>query len=191
MQNRLLIFFLLVLPFLFLGCTADSTQTTKVEAAEFVPTIRPPENTLEPKNMPDQQPKSSLESCPVTQPPENRFIPSKPYPEYPYPGEFWYGSDDLWTALPDNHTWPMGQKVFFWRYDYYWLDETEPELTVSAQRLDGEAPPATVFRATNGYNPETESFMLSGIEFPTSGCWEITGQYGEVSLTFVVWVSPE
>jgi hypothetical protein len=31
--------------------------------------------------------------------------------------------------------------------------------------------------------------MLTGIEPPAAGCWEITGHYGDRSLAFVVWVA--
>ena len=30
--------------------------------------------------------------------------------------------------------------------------------------------------------------MLVGFILPTPGCWEITGKYEKVTLTFVVWV---
>jgi hypothetical protein len=32
------------------------------------------------------------------------------------------------------------------------------------------------------------AFMLTGIELPAAGCWEITGHYHGSSLRFVVWV---
>jgi hypothetical protein len=31
--------------------------------------------------------------------------------------------------------------------------------------------------------------MVVGINFPTLGCWEITGRYGDDTLTFVVWLA--
>jgi hypothetical protein len=31
--------------------------------------------------------------------------------------------------------------------------------------------------------------MLTGINFPTLGCWEITGRYKDEALTFVVFVA--
>jgi hypothetical protein len=31
--------------------------------------------------------------------------------------------------------------------------------------------------------------MVSGINFPTFGCWEIKDQYQDDELTFVVWVT--
>jgi hypothetical protein len=32
--------------------------------------------------------------------------------------------------------------------------------------------------------------MLTGIDIPGVGCWEITGDYEGDKLTFVVWVVP-
>jgi hypothetical protein len=32
--------------------------------------------------------------------------------------------------------------------------------------------------------------MLVGAYVPTSGCWEITGEYKGEKLSFVVWVQP-
>jgi hypothetical protein len=30
--------------------------------------------------------------------------------------------------------------------------------------------------------------MLTGIDVPSAGCWEITGHYRDQAITFVVWV---
>jgi hypothetical protein len=31
-------------------------------------------------------------------------------------------------------------------------------------------------------------FQASGVQFPTEGCWEVTGTVGTTSLTFVTFV---
>lgn len=194
MKKLFLIAILLIVPILLLGCTAGSAQTADVEAAESVPVERPSQVT----ELPDTPPKY----CPVTQPPEARFIPPDPFKEYPYPGQFWYGDEGLWTALPIDHTWSQlpynpergyGQKVFFQREGYNWKEEPQPALTVSGRRIDpenSEGVTLTASDATNGYTPEDKSFMLVGVEIPTAGCWEITGRYGDAELTFVIWVAP-
>ena len=33
--------------------------------------------------------------------------------------------------------------------------------------------------------------MLSGIEFPTPGCWQLTARYGDAVLSYVVWITDE
>ena len=47
----------------------------------------------------------------------------------------------------------------------------------------------------NGNEPPADAnvfawgrFQVSGITFPTDGCWEITGRLGDASLNFVVLV---
>ncbi|MBL8055118.1 MAG: hypothetical protein JNK29_00400, partial [Anaerolineales bacterium] len=70
--------------------------------------------------------------CPVTRLPDTVFIPPAPYHRSaPSAGEFWYGADSLWTALPGNGQWPglphdpdgYTQKVFWWRAGYLPGDE--------------------------------------------------------------------
>lgn len=138
------------------------------------------------------------DTCPVTQPPDPPFIPSSLFPlDWPYEDNFWYGTENFWTrlradgiwrALPYHHDY-YSQKVWWWRQGYYWLDEPRPELTVTGQRLDAEAPPLQASSATNDY-PDFEFNMLVGVGIPTLGCWEITGRYGAYELSFVVWVAP-
>ena len=55
--------------------------------------------------------------------------------------------------------------------------------------LDALAPPLIADRANNGYREDWKSFMVTGINLPTLGCWEITGHYEGQDLTFVVWVA--
>ncbi|MCI0393840.1 MAG: hypothetical protein L0332_06520 [Chloroflexi bacterium] len=143
--------------------------------------------------------KAPAGECPVTQPPARPFTPPAPYPPTsPYPGEFWYGTEALWTLLPEDGTWralPFSesgytQKVFWWREGYNWLAEPEPALAVAGRRLDEDAPPLVAPAATNGFHEVLQSFMLVGMDVPTAGCWEITGRIDEQELSFVVLVRP-
>jgi hypothetical protein len=82
-------------------------------------------------------------------------------------------------------------KLFWWRQGYVGATEQRPELTVSGRRLDGEAPPATASKATNAYHKDFGGWaMLVMVEFPASGCWEVTGQYKGQTTSFVVDVWP-
>jgi hypothetical protein len=138
------------------------------------------------------------DSCPVTQPPEVPFTPPSPYSQNAPGNYFWYGTDFLWTAVPGNGVWsalphnPAGytQKVLWWRKGYSWTDEPEPQLSVTGRRLDAPAPPLDVSKATNAFAEDIGSAMLVGVDFPTLGCWEITGRYAGTELSFVVWVAP-
>jgi len=55
--------------------------------------------------------------------------------------------------------------------------------------LDAPALPLRVSKATNAFASDIQSAMLVGVDFPTLGCWEITGRYQGHELSFVVWVA--
>ncbi len=144
-------------------------------------------------------PHSPPATCPITRPPQPAFIPPPPWsPQPPSPGEFWYGTDSLWTAIPEDAAWhgmphnPGGwtQKVFWWRKGYVWDQEPNPQLSMTARRLDGSAPSIAVSGATNAFAQDIQSAMLVGVDFPTLGCWQLTGSYRGSELTFVVWLAP-
>jgi hypothetical protein len=62
-------------------------------------------------------------------------------------------------------------------------------LKVTAKRLDGPAPPAEIVKANSSYREQDwKAFLVGGINFPTPGCWEVSGRYESDELTFVVWV---
>ena len=138
------------------------------------------------------------ESCSITQPLTPNFVPPAPYSEQPPNGEFWYGSNELWTALQPEGIWrslPKSEegyvnKVVWFREGYVWTEEPEPEIAMSARQLDGDGVVEKFVHGTNGYHPDYESFMLTGIALPALGCWEITGEYNGHTLSFVVWVAP-
>jgi hypothetical protein len=124
--------------------------------------------------------------------------PSRPFSE-PSPSSasrFWYGSEALAVLLNRAGTWQgMGlnhnyrDKLFWWREGYSGVLEARPALTVSARRLDGHAPPFRISGATNAHNKDFGGWaMLVMVEFPTAGCWEVTGQYKDETLNFVVQV---
>jgi hypothetical protein len=138
-------------------------------------------------------------SCPVTTSGKTTFEAPAPYsPSVPWPGLFWFGSEELWTALNTNGVWsdlphnPQGytQKIPWWRDGYVWTEEPEPDLTVTGERLDADAPPLIASKATNAYAEDMGSAMMVGVDFPTLGCWKITGKYTDAELSFVVWVAP-
>ena len=200
MKNRFIIPLLFLIPILLLGCTAESLEPNNVEAAEpnTIANIEAAKAYDLVSDVPDFVPKY----CPVTQQPREPFTPPEPFKQEPYPGQFFYGTSDLWTALPTNNTWQnlpynrehgFGQKVFFQRTGYNWQDEPVPNLTVTGHNINPETTETILLnssRVTNGYTPDDGSFMLVGAEMPTAGCWEITAQYDVDELTFVVWVAP-
>jgi hypothetical protein len=133
--------------------------------------------------------------CPISQPQQPPFSPPL---DVNYGGRFWYGSPALWTNLPTDGIWwglPKDedgyvQKAVFWREGFTALEELNPDLIVSGRRLDAAAPAFSFSDATHGWD-ETGDFMLMGISIPTEGCWEITAEYEDAQLTFVVKVMEE
>ena len=137
--------------------------------------------------------------CPVTTAESSSFQAPEPYsPDAPWDGEFWYGSNDLWVALGSDGVWsglpdnPKGytQKIPWWREGSVWDEEPLPPLVVTGERLDGEAPPLNASAANGSYAVDMGSAMMMGVDFPTLGCWKITGKYQNDELSFVVWVAP-
>lgn len=201
MQRFFLLLTILTLPSLVAGCAASAN----VQAAEIAPTE--PSASIELREVSEPVDSTKSESlskdvkaeCPVTVPQNPRFTAPAPYsPDSPFPSSFWYGSNSLWTDVPKDGAWyglprnPGGytQKIFWWREGYIWNEEPEPDLVVTGERLDAPAPPLIVSRATNAYASDIGSAMLVGVDFPTLGCWKITGRYADAELSFVVWVGP-
>ena len=145
-------------------------------------------------------PNSIPATCPVTEPYQTSlFVPPPPHPPKAPAGNFWFGSDTLWTVLRVDGRWEglphytptdptFRQKLFFYRQGYFARMERKPHLIVTGKRLDSPAPPLLSDGATNGLHGD-QQFMVVGINLPTLGCWEIKGRYQDDELTFVVWVS--
>ena len=173
---------------------ASSVITRQIEPTATVQASEAPDIAISTHLAPNDAPGN----CPVTQPPELPFTPPSPYPQNAPEDDFWYGTDSLWTAVPRNGVWsslthnPEGytQKVFWWRKGYSWTAEPEPQLSVIGRRLDAPAPPLNVSTATNAFAEDIGSAMLVGVDFPTPGCWKITGRYAGTELSFVVRVAP-
>jgi hypothetical protein len=202
-------FFLLILGLMLSACSPfRNSPASSIQAAEPLPTQE--DNTTAAPSRPAGPVASALpdsaevaqvpdSACPVTMPQNPPFTPPAPSPASP-PGEhFWYGSDSLWTALPQNGVWaalphnPEGytQKLIWGRKGYSSTEQPEPQLIVTGRRMDAPAPPLHVDKATNVLADDIGSAMMVGVDFPTLGCWEISGRYQEAELSFVVWVLPE
>jgi len=200
MQRQYFFLATLILALLLAGCTPKAAaQPEEVKALE----------NLTPKNLPEKPapidsvtpeivPHDPPASCPITVQQNPPFVPPAPYDSMGFEGEFWYGSNSLWTAVRQNGIWealphnPEGytQKVFWWRDGYVWTEEPEPALTVTGERLDALALPLHVSEATNASASDIGSAMLVGVDLPTLGCWKITGKYADAEVSFVVWVAP-
>jgi hypothetical protein len=138
-------------------------------------------------------------TCRVTRPPQQAFTPPPPYPSAHGSDGFWFGTSRLWLQLPTNGTWgnlphyrpsdtAFRQKLQWWRKGYNWRTDMPTKLKVTGKRLDSNAPPLA--SQTNASGRGDQAFLMSGLDIPTLGCWQITGDFAGDKLTFVVWVAP-
>jgi hypothetical protein len=101
-------------------------------------------------------------------------------------GAHYHGNGKLWTELlPGGVIRARPEDV---RADgsieikFPWWRAVRGRLTISGQRLDGQAEPLRAW--IPDYGPT--GFQSTAITFPTQGCWEVTGRAGDGRLTFVV-----
>jgi hypothetical protein len=137
--------------------------------------------------------------CAVTETPRRVFVPPPPYEASLGEGDFYFGSDDFWTILPNNGVWETQhdqptydrRKIVWFSKDYWWLSQQQTDLRVEARKLDGGTELVHGERPNNAFIPENQtSAMLNSIEFPSTGCWEISARWHDHALKFVVWVMP-
>jgi hypothetical protein len=86
------------------------------------------------------------------------------------------GGGTMATIAPDGS---IDVKVGWWRGLSY-------RLTIVGRRLDAPAPPLRA-DIPEGYG--SRGFQPTGLIFPTTGCWRVTGRLGPARLTFVVRVT--
>lgn len=159
------------------ACSDDETPrpTRTVPAAEPTERVFPTATPLPAEVLND--------GCPVTEP--NGSTP---------PGEdanrYHHGNGSIWVAL-----WPSGTIVFepegpgarsdldgTLAMKFPWWRDVEGRLEIQGRRLDAEAAPMWG-EVSEGYG--NTGVQVTGLVFPTEGCWEVTGRVGESSLTFV------
>ncbi len=91
----------------------------------------------------------------------------------------WYVNGDrtIWVA---KNSWRSGgNKVI-------WIRPAGTKLVITGRRLDAQAPPP---RATPDRGYPT-GFTVTGLYFPTAGCWEVIAKAGSKELRFVTEVLP-
>ena len=100
-------------------------------------------------------------SCPVTVPPTTPFTPPGEHDMDAKDNGFWLGTEKLWIALPKSGAvwgWvphapgqehALTAKIFWGSVDFDHRKEHPPQLIVTGRRLDGDAPPLLVNKATN------------------------------------------
>lgn len=101
-----------------------------------------------------------------------------------------FGNNDLWVGglgedgviLADSglvaSDGSIGWKFGWWRI-------RSGTLAITGRRLDAQGPPPRA-SVPDGYG--SQGFQASGVDFPTEGCWELTGAVDGSELTFVTFV---
>jgi hypothetical protein len=99
-----------------------------------------------------------------------------------------HGNGKLWVG----GLWPHGvivARAGFIQPDgsvdmkFGWWRKAAGALTITGRRLDAPAPPLAA-GVPSGYGDT--GFQVSGVYFPTEGCWQVTGTVASTSLTFVI-----
>jgi hypothetical protein len=119
----------------------------------------------------------AVDPCPIT-------VPTTSIP--PGGRRPMHGNGKLWVGLWESNivVWPA-QSDGSIHVIFGWWRGVVGQLGVHAQRVDGAAP-APVIHVPGGYG--TEGSQPVSITFPTSGCWKVTGQIGDATLTFTTLV---
>jgi len=131
------------------------------------------------------------EACAVT------VVSAPTRPPAQVPRGFDYGNGSIAVALnpPDGHLvagrLPTGgmraeinpngsisAKYGWWR--------AGNRLRITGHRLDAPAPPLSA-DIPKGYSPG--GFQATGLTFPTTGCWRVTGRVNQATLSFTVRVT--
>jgi hypothetical protein len=134
------------------------------------------------------------QGCPVTRASDRGFAPPSPYSAHLGSEEFFVGTPALWTVIYPNWHTHSGGKLPFFRQGYDAMKEKDPRLIVVARRLDEVGPLVWNGWASNASDSYGD-FMTTGVDIPSSGCWEIVAHYvGSPlkirTLSYVVWVEP-
>ena len=113
--------------------------------------------------------------CPVTQPAMDQLPKDPNADSFGY--EPWYINTDrtIWASLPPNQPWHAGgNKVI-------WIRPQGTELAIVGQRLDAKVEP---LKAEIPCCYPT-GFQVTGLIFPTEGCWEVVAKAGNAELRFI------
>jgi hypothetical protein len=141
------------------------------------------------------------DNCPVTKAPAPAFVPPAPYNSSPLSGGFLLGSESLWTFVntddfsPNDPSRPEGSygfKLVYWHPGLNWRRTDEAsDLTVVARRLDTQSVPIVFTPRANmvGHlkaDAPDEVAMMTGLNLPSGGCWEIAADFKGEHLNYVI-----
>jgi hypothetical protein len=132
-------------------------------------------------------------TCPMTLPGESR----PPARMDPFgPEESVHYADSIWQSIPNDGMLALGPEAEIgfgtlqgWRTTTVtWMraDGVEGWVIVSGERLDAKSDlsPRTPLSPQRQY--VQRGYVLTGIAFPSEGCWRLTGTVGEHEISWVV-----
>lgn len=125
-------------------------------------------------------------SCPVTFQPDVLDAPSMGWGS----AATAYGGDRLGVTLPSGGSLQSNNLDDEGRIRdkfLFWGSSGENGIEVTGRRLDADAPPVI----SDGIEPGISGGLATAITFPTTGCWEVMADRGDISLTFVMLVARE
>jgi hypothetical protein len=159
---------------------AEISADRRAEAWDTVSSLRPNEGES-----------AAAPECVVTRPSEPGFAVPAEWPARPSSG-VWYGTPDLWTALPTDGSSPTPRKSVWWSARFLGgSQEPTPEINVTWERLDEPAPTIQALsQGTNASSAADGSFMIAGGDPLTAGCWKVTASYRGSNLSYVYWSEP-
>jgi hypothetical protein len=138
-----------------------------------------------------QTPNAARSSCPMTPAPKTPFTPTGAVPQRGS-GSFFFGTPKLSVLL--THSWTVHQMSVRWFSDD--APVSPINLKISGRRLD---PDVAYVAAKNiqdsgpkffsGPSATRGNLILSGLDFPSAGCWEITASLNGTELRFVTYVA--
>jgi hypothetical protein len=89
----------------------------------------------------------------------------------------------IWYTNADRTVWAWWWgRTWTGDYKVLWVRPAGARLTIGGKRLDGDAEPVTAV-IPDGYS---FTFQATGVNLPSSGCWQIEGTADDHKLTFVV-----
>ena len=101
------------------------------------------------------------------------------------PDTFLYGNDALVVLLPKDGTLRPSdpQRGLAGGIKFPWFRIAHGDLTIATRRVDAPTAPLSA-DVPSGYGDT--GFQVSGLNFASTGCWQVTGTIAGKTLTFVV-----
>ncbi|MCO1661071.1 hypothetical protein [Pseudonocardia humida] len=107
----------------------------------------------------------------------------------------WFGAADLWVGLPDHPAATQDESIVL-KFPWVTLQGDEPTSALGVPQVSAIRPglmtpvPASFGPYSQSYGTGGLAFWPATIEFPSPGCWTVSGSLGPTTVEFVVRVSP-